>query len=141
MSTEAEQFERISTHVFQDSNAAASVVAGEMADLIRSRTKEGRKTVLGLATGSTPLPVYRELIRLHKEENLSFREVITFNLDEYYGLDTNHPESYHQFMWQRLFSHVDIPENQVHLPPELRNVLKSTETVLTMRTLSKKREG
>ena len=92
------------------------MVATEIADLIKSRAKEGRKTVLGLATGSTPLPVYRELIRLHQEENLSFREVITFNLDEYYGLNTDHPESYHQFMWQQLFSHVDIPEDHVHLP-------------------------
>lgn len=116
MSTEAEQFERISTQIFQDSNSAAVVVAGEIAELIKSRSKEGKKTVLGLATGSTPLPVYRELVRMHREENLSFRDVITFNLDEYYGLDTDHPESYYQFMWQRLFSHVDIPEEQVHLP-------------------------
>ncbi len=116
MSTEAEQFERISTQIFQDSIAAAKVVAGEISDLIKSRSKDGKTTVLGLATGSTPLPVYRELIRMHREENLSFRNVITFNLDEYYGLHTDHPESYHQFMWQRLFSHVDIPENQVHLP-------------------------
>ncbi|QXD23552.1 glucosamine-6-phosphate deaminase [Opitutia bacterium ISCC 51] len=116
MSTEAEQFERISTKIFQDSNAAATVVAEEIADLIKSRSKGGKTTVLGLATGSTPLPVYRELIRMHREENLSFRNVITFNLDEYYGLNIDHPESYYQFMWQRLFSHVDIPEDQVHLP-------------------------
>jgi glucosamine-6-phosphate deaminase len=116
MSTEAEQFERIPTLIFQDSNAAASVVAAEISDLIKSRSKTGQKTILGLATGSTPLPVYRELIRLHREENLSFRDVITFNLDEYYGLNTGHPESYHQFMWQRLFGHVDIPKDQVHIP-------------------------
>ena len=116
MSTEAEQFERISTKIFQDSNAAATVVAEEIADLIKSRSKDGKTTVLGLATGSTPLPVYRELIRKHREENLSFRNVITFNLDEYYGLNTDHPESYYQFMWQRLLGHVDIPEDQVHLP-------------------------
>ena len=116
MSTEAEQFERIHTQVFKDSSSAAKVVAGEIADLIKSRSKEGRKAVLGLATGSTPIPVYKELVRLHKEENLSFRNVVTFNLDEYHGLSPDHPESYHQFMWQRLFSHVDIPEDQVHIP-------------------------
>ncbi|MDA0346894.1 MAG: glucosamine-6-phosphate deaminase [Verrucomicrobia bacterium] len=116
MSTEAEQFERISTRVFQNSSAAARMVASEIADLIKQRSKEGKQAVLGLATGSTPLPVYQELVRLHREENLSFRNVITFNLDEYYGLNTDHPESYHQFMWQRLFSQVDIPKNQVHLP-------------------------
>ncbi|MBH54798.1 MAG: glucosamine-6-phosphate deaminase [Opitutaceae bacterium] len=116
MTTEAEQFERIITEVFVDSLIAATKVAGEIADLIRARNKEKKNTVLGLATGSTPLPVYRELVRQHREENLSFRNVYTFNLDEYYGLDTDHPESYHQFMWQRLFSQVDIPKGHVHLP-------------------------
>ncbi|SVE23899.1 uncharacterized protein METZ01_LOCUS476753, partial [marine metagenome] len=116
MTTEAEQFERISTQIYQNSSKAAKEVAGEIADLIRTRNKAGKKTILGLATGSTPLPVYTELVRLHREENLSFMEVVTFNLDEYYGLSTDHPESYYQFMWQRLFSKVDIPKNQVHLP-------------------------
>ena len=116
MSTEAEQFERISTQVFRDSSTAAKQVAGEIADLIRERNEKGEKTVLGLATGSTPLPVYQELVRLHREENLSFRDVYTFNLDEYYGLTADHPESYNQFMWQRLFSQVDIPKDQVHIP-------------------------
>lgn len=92
------------------------MVAQEMAELIRSRNEAGKKTVLGLATGSTPLPVYKELVRLHREENLSFRNVITFNLDEYFGLSPEHPESYNQFMWQRLFSQVDIPADQVHVP-------------------------
>ena len=116
MSIETHQFERIPTQIFKDSSSAAMVVAGEIADLIRTRNKEGKKTVLGLATGSTPLPVYQELVRLHREENLSFRDVITFNLDEYFGLSPDHPESYHQFMWQRLFSKVDIPAEQVHVP-------------------------
>lgn len=116
MSTENQQFERIPTRIFHDSSDAAQVVAQEIAALIRSRNEAGKKTVLGLATGSTPLPVYRELVRLHREENLSFRDVITFNLDEYHGLSPEHPESYHQFMWQRLFSRVDIPADQVHIP-------------------------
>lgn len=116
MAQEAEQFERIPTQVCRDSEAAARVVAGEIAQLIRERAKEGLNAVLGLATGSTPLPVYRELVRLHKEEGLSFRNVVTFNLDEYFGLSDEHPESYHHFMWERLFKHVDIPKDQVHVP-------------------------
>ncbi len=116
MAREEEQFERIPTHICHDSEEAASTVAGEIAALIQERANEGRNVVLGLATGSTPLPVYRELVRLHKEEGLSFRNVITFNLDEYFGLSDDHPESYHQFMWERLFKHVDIPKDNVHVP-------------------------
>ncbi len=116
MAREEEQFEQIPTEICQDSEAAARIVAGEIAELIRERAEEKRNAVLGLATGSTPLPVYRELVRLHKEEALSFRNVITFNLDEYYGLSDEHPESYHQFMWERLFQHVDIPKDNVNVP-------------------------
>jgi len=116
MAREEEQFERIPTHICRNSEEAAFTVAGEIAALIHERAKAGRNVVLGLATGSTPLPVYRELVRLHKEEGLSFRNVITFNLDEYFGLSDNHPESYHQFMWERLFKHVDIPKDNVHVP-------------------------
>lgn len=116
MDREKEQFERIPTRIYRDSEEAAGVVAGEIAALIGERAKAGRNAVLGLATGSTPLPVYRELVRLHKQEGLSFRNVITFNLDEYFGLSDEHPESYHQFMWERLFKHVDIPKDNVHIP-------------------------
>ena len=116
MAREEEQFERIPTHICRNSEEAAFTVAGEIAALIHERARAGRNVVLGLATGSTPLPVYRELVRLHKEEGLSFRNVITFNLDEYFGLSDNHPESYHQFMWERLFKHVDIPKDNVHVP-------------------------
>ena len=116
MSREEEQFERIPTRVCSGSQEAAAIVAGEIAELIQERAAEGRNAVLGLATGSTPVPVYRELVRRHKEEGLSFRNVITFNLDEYYGLTDEHPESYHQFMWERLFRHVDIPKENVNVP-------------------------
>jgi glucosamine-6-phosphate deaminase len=116
MAREEEQFERIPTHICRDSEEAAFTVAGEIAALIHERAKAGRNVVLGLATGSTPLPVYRELVRLHKDGGLSFRNVITFNLDEYFGLSDDHPESYHQFMWERLFKHVDIPKDNVHVP-------------------------
>lgn len=116
MGREEEQFERIPTIVFEDSKDAAIQVAGEIADLIRDRAGAGDTAVLGLATGSTPLPVYRELMRLHREEGLSFYNVITFNLDEYYGLAEDHPESYHQFMWDHLFRFVDIRRDQVNVP-------------------------
>ena len=116
MAREEEQFERIPTHICRNSEEAASTVAAEIAALIHERAKAGRNVVLGLATGSTPLPVYRELVRLHKDLGLSFRNVITFNLDEYFGLSDDHPESYHQFMWERLFKHVDIPKDNVHVP-------------------------
>ncbi len=116
MAREEEQFERIETRVCGGSREAAVIVASEIAALIQKRASEGRNAVLGLATGSTPVPVYRELVRRHKEEGLSFRNVITFNLDEYYGLSDEHPESYHQFMWERLFKHVDIPRENVNVP-------------------------
>ena len=86
-----------------DKTSAAKVVAKDIADLIGLRSLSGKKTVLGLATGSTPLPLYAELIRLHREEGLSFKNVVTFNLDEYVGLGAEHPHSYRHFMEQNLF--------------------------------------
>ena len=71
--------------------------------------------VLGLPTGSTPLETYKELIRLHKEGEVSFANVVTFNMDEYVGLEESHPESYHSFMWNNFFSHVDINPANVHI--------------------------
>ncbi|KPK84820.1 MAG: glucosamine-6-phosphate deaminase [Phycisphaerae bacterium SM23_33] len=72
--------------------------------------------VLGLATGSTPLGLYKELVRLHKEEGLDFSQVTTFNLDEYVGLPDTHPQSYHYFMKQNFFQHINIPPQNVHIP-------------------------
>lgn len=95
----------------------ARVVADRIASLVRARAAEGRPLVLGLATGSTPIGVYRELIRLHREDGLSFRHVITFNLDEYYPMRPDSIHSYHRFMWENLFSHVDIDPANVHIPP------------------------
>lgn len=74
------------------------------------------RAVIGLATGSTPLGLYRELIRMHKEEALSFSQIVTFNLDEYVGLPPEHPQSYHYFMCQNLFNHIDIRKENIHLP-------------------------
>jgi glucosamine-6-phosphate deaminase len=110
------RFEHVPIAVHASSAEASRVVAREIATLIRARQSEKRSVVLGLATGSTPLSLYAELIRLHREEQLSFANVITFNLDEYYGLTPDHPQSYHFFMRRNLFDHIDVPAPAIHLP-------------------------
>lgn len=114
--SESQQRERIRTEIFADADAASHQLAGEIAALIRERAAAGKKAVLGLATGSTPVRLYRELIRMHREEGLSFKNVLTFNLDEYYGLTRDHPESYWRFMHEQLFNHIDLPAENIHLP-------------------------
>ena len=108
--------ERISTIIIDEHEAMARVVAGRIAALMRERALAGRSIVLGLATGSTPIGVYRELIRLHRDEGLSFRHVISFNLDEYFPMAPDSIHSYHRFMWENLFSHIDIDPANVHIP-------------------------
>jgi glucosamine-6-phosphate isomerase len=115
-SPEAQQRERIPTEVFASADEACARLAADIAALIRSNDALGRPTVLGLATGSTPVRLYRQLIRLHREEGLSFRRVVTFNLDEYYGLPRTHPESYWRFMHDQLFDHIDIAAENIHVP-------------------------
>ncbi len=112
----AEAHEKTPTQIFASSAEAARALAQEIKALIAERAREGRQAVLGLATGSTPVPFYRELIRLHQEEKLSFKNVITFNLDEYYGLPADHPESYARFMREQLFDHIDIPAENINIP-------------------------
>jgi glucosamine-6-phosphate deaminase len=113
---EAQQRERLKSVVHLSADAASAVVADELAKLLRQNDAAGRPTVLGLATGSTPVRLYRQLIRLHREDNLSFRNVVTFNLDEYHGLPRTHPESYWRFMHEQFFNHVDIPPENIHIP-------------------------
>ncbi|HVT39561.1 MAG TPA: glucosamine-6-phosphate deaminase, partial [Gemmatimonadaceae bacterium] len=107
--------ERIRTIVFDSHAEIARAVAARIATLIRERAAAGQNTVLGLATGSTPIGVYRELIRMHAEEGLSFRNVVTFNLDEYWPMPPGSVHSYHRFMWENFFSHVDVVPANVHL--------------------------
>ncbi|HKL14155.1 MAG TPA: glucosamine-6-phosphate deaminase [Balneolaceae bacterium] len=109
-------FEKIPTVIYQESSDASVAVANEIAELIKMNDKEGKPTVLGLATGSTPVRVYDELVRLHREEGLSFKHVITFNLDEYYPIEPNSLQSYVRFMNEHLFDHIDIPDENVHIP-------------------------
>lgn len=115
--SESRQRERLPVEIQPDAATASRLIAAEIATLIRANASANRPTVLGLATGSTPVRLYRELVRLHREEGLSFRRVVTFNLDEYYGLPRTHPESYWRFMHEQLFDHIDIPRENIHLPP------------------------
>ncbi len=113
---ESTKYEKIHTEVFQDSDEASKIVAHEIAALIRYKTQKNEKCVLGLATGASPIKVYHELVRLHKEEDLSFRNVVSFNLDEYYGLDKDDVQSYVYFMHHHLFDHVDINPDNINIP-------------------------
>jgi glucosamine-6-phosphate deaminase len=110
------QRERIPTVVFDEPEAASATLAREIASLIRRRAEEGQPCVLGLATGSTPMTVYGELVRLHRQEKLSFANVVTFNLDEYYPMEPTALQSYRRFMDEFLFGHVDIDPANVHIP-------------------------
>lgn len=110
------RFERMPTRVFEDSTQVSREVAAEIAVLIRKRAAEGRQAVLGLATGSSPTEIYDELIRLHTQEGLSFKNVVTFNLDEYFPMQPNELQSYVRFMKEHLFDHVDIDPKNVHVP-------------------------
>src|SRR5256885_1611280 len=108
--------ERIRTIVVDDHEHIARLVANRIATLVREKEAAGETAVLGLATGSTPIGVYRELIRMHREEGLSFRHVVTFNLDEYYPMPHESIHSYHRFMWENLFSQIDIKPENVDIP-------------------------
>ena len=110
------RYEKIHNVVFDDAQTASIAVAHEIADLITLKQSEGLPCVLGLATGSSPIKVYKELVRLHKEEGLSFKNVITFNLDEYYPMSKQDPQSYWYFMHKHLFNHIDINPANIHIP-------------------------
>jgi glucosamine-6-phosphate deaminase len=116
MKTEHEQLEKTRTAIFPRAQDACAAVAGEIAALIRERAAENKTAVLGLATGSTPVRLYRELIRMHREEGLSFKNVVTFNLDEYYPIEPDNKESYFRFMHEQLFNHIDIDPKNLNIP-------------------------
>ena len=109
-------YEHVPLAVFASSAVASRTVAAEVGRLIRERQREQRKVVLGLATGSTPIAFYAELVRLHREEGLSFSNVVTFNLDEYYPLAPEHAQSYRRFMQTHLFDHLDLPPDGTNVP-------------------------
>lgn len=107
---------KIPFRVYSDSKLVSVAVAKEIADLVRERAAEGKSCVLGLATGSTPVNVYAELVRMHREEGLSLSNVITFNLDEYFPMAPDCLQSYVRFMNEHLFDLVDIPKENIHIP-------------------------
>ena len=107
---------RTRTLKFPSAASAAKHVAKEIDKLIRARNAAGKPTVLGLATGSTPVGLYRELIRLHKEEGLDFSRVVTFNLDEYYPMQKESQHSYFKWMHETLFNHINVKWENIHIP-------------------------
>ena len=110
------RYEKIHNITYNSSQAASVLVAQEIAQLIKEKQQEETFCVLGLATGSSPIKVYEELVRMHKKEGLSFYNVITFNLDEYYGMDKNNIQSYFYFMHEHLFNHIDIHPENINIP-------------------------
>ncbi len=108
--------EKIKVSIHEDASLASLKVARRISDLIREKESVGQKTVLGLATGSSPTKVYEYLVRFHKEEGLSFKNVYTFNLDEYYPIHPESLQSYVRFMNEHLFDHIDIPDSHIHIP-------------------------
>jgi len=113
---EETRFEKLPVSIFENPKVASIKVANRIADLIRKKQSENAPAVLGLATGATPVGVYAELVRMHKEEGLSFKNVITFNLDEYYPMQPDADQSYVSFMNKQLFDHVDIDRNNINIP-------------------------
>src|SRR6267143_1382181 len=108
--------ERLRTVVFPEHSDLAAAVAERIIEVIQRETRAKGRAVLGLATGSTPLGVYEELIRRHQAGDLDFSHVITFNLDEYYPMTPDSPHSYHRYMWENFFAHVNIAKQNVHIP-------------------------
>ncbi len=113
---EETRFEKLPVTVYPNPETASIAVAHRIATLIKDKQQKGEPAILGLATGSTPHLVYVELIRMHKEDGLSFKNVITFNLDEYYPMQPDAEQSYVSFMYNTFFDHIDIDRNNVHIP-------------------------
>ena len=113
---EETRFEKLPVTVYPNEDIASKKVARRITDLIISKQEKGENAILGLATGVTPIGVYREMVRIHKEEGISFKNVITFNLDEYFPMKPTSPQSYVSFMKENLFDHIDIDMAKVHIP-------------------------
>lgn len=112
----SDSFEKIPVKIFDTPREGSVYAAKEIASLIKEKQQKGQDCVLGLATGSTSITLYAEMVRMHKEEGLSFKNVITFNLDEYYPLQKEALQSYWSFMHRHLFNHVDIEPSNIHIP-------------------------
>jgi len=108
--------EKIPTKIWESAEEGSKHVARSIALAIRQKQQENEQIVLGLATGSSPIQVYNELVRMHREEDLSFQNVVTFNLDEYLPMRPDAEQSYVRFMREYLFDHIDILPENVHIP-------------------------
>lgn len=113
---EENRYEKLHNVIVSSAAKGSELIAQEIADIIRAKQAKGKNCVLGLATGSSPLSVYAELVRMHKEEGLSFQNVVSFNLDEYWPMGKENPQSYHYFMHENLFDHIDIKPENIHIP-------------------------
>ncbi|WP_029036402.1 glucosamine-6-phosphate deaminase [Salinimicrobium xinjiangense] len=113
---EETRFEKVPVTVYENAQIASLKVADRIANLIKRKKDRGEMAVLGLATGATPVQVYEELVRRHREDGLSFSNVITFNLDEYYPMNPDSRQSYVTFMKENLFDHIDIKKENIHIP-------------------------
>ncbi|MDE5611257.1 MAG: glucosamine-6-phosphate deaminase [Odoribacter sp.] len=120
----ADRFEKVPVQIYEKPAEAVKAIAREIAELIRAKATRNEQCVLGLATGSSPIKLYQELVRMHKEEGLSFKNVMTFNLDEYLPMAKDSVHSYHYFMHHHLFDHIDIDPKNIHIPD---GTLKSEE--------------
>ena len=116
MKYQLKSLEKLPVKIWEESKDASIHIARSIALAIRQKQQDGENIVLGLATGSSPIKIYEELVRLHKEENLSFYNVITFNLDEYYPMPPEAKQSYVHFMNEHLFDHVDINPENINIP-------------------------
>ena len=128
---------------FSRASEASIAAADEIEQLIRDCEKEGRKCVLGLVTGSSPTGIYEELVRRHRENNLSFKHVITFNLDEYFPMHPSELQSVSRFMHEHLFDHIDLPPEQIHGIPDgtiekvmRQSIVNFTRNPFAMRVVS-----
>jgi glucosamine-6-phosphate deaminase len=131
-----DSFEKIEVKIYPTAVEGSVYAAQQIADLIKQKASKGEMLVLGMATGSTPIKMYAELVRMHREERLSFKNVITFNLDEYYPIDKDAYQSYWSFMHRNLFNHIDIDPKNIHLPngnapkAEMKNYCASYEQAI-----------
>ena len=113
---EETRFEKLHSVTFENSEKGSNLIAREICDLVKSKQKKNKNCVIGFATGSSPAKVYQELIRIHNDESLSFSNVIAFNLDEYFPIKKDDSNSYHHFMNENLFDHIDIPKENINIP-------------------------
>ncbi|MDO8997955.1 MAG: glucosamine-6-phosphate deaminase [Sediminibacterium sp.] len=131
-----DSFEKIEVKIYPTAVEGSVYAAQQIADLIKQKASKGEMLVLGMATGSTPIKMYAELVRMHREEGLSFKNVVTFNLDEYYPIDKDAYQSYWSFMHRNLFNHIDIDPKNIHLPngnapkAEMKNYCASYEQAI-----------